>query len=105
MKITDAVGKAVPELQRFLDQHKDEVFTAIELEDAGIKRARHRVLPKNYKQDAGALRLYGHPDALGAVADALGAVPGARRVTAEGIKKDKPSTPPTKQRTRKGRNA
>lgn len=91
MRVADAVGKAVPELQRFLDQHKDEVFTAIELADAGIKRARHRVLPKNYKQDAGALRLYGHPDALGAVA--------------EGIKKDNPSSPLTKQRTRKGRIA
>lgn len=71
MKITDAVDKTLPRLQRFLNEHKDEVFTAIELNDAGIKRARHCVLPKDYKQDLGSLRLYGHPDALGAVASGI----------------------------------
>ena len=71
MKIAEAVGKTLPELQQFLNEHKDEVFTAIELQDAGLKRARHRVLPNTYKQDIGKLRLYGHPEALAAVSAGL----------------------------------
>lgn len=70
MKVSEVTLLTVTKLQRFLDGHPGEVFTAGELRKSGFREARKLIIPEGYKCKFGSLVLYGRPEDLEAVAKA-----------------------------------